>query len=82
MEAEFFAALEQARELLGIRIMLNEIGMPPALPMVLHVDNQAALKQLAGEASSLKVKHIDFRTKFVCDYTRHGIIVSQYVCSE
>ena len=65
MEAEFVAASKQARELLGIREMLNEIGKPPALPMVLHVENQAALKQLAGEASSHKTKHIDVRTKFV-----------------
>uniref|UniRef100_A0AAV1V081 Polyprotein n=1 Tax=Peronospora matthiolae TaxID=2874970 RepID=A0AAV1V081_9STRA len=62
--------------------MLNEIGKPPALPMVLHVDNQAALKQLAGEASSLKAKHIDVRKKFVCDFARRGIIVSQHVRSE
>uniref|UniRef100_A0AAV1TDT7 Polyprotein n=1 Tax=Peronospora matthiolae TaxID=2874970 RepID=A0AAV1TDT7_9STRA len=82
VEAEFVAASEQARELLGIREMLNEIGKPLALPMVLHVDNQAALKQLAGEASSLKAKHIVVRTKFVCDFARRGIIVSQYVRSE
>ena len=28
------------------------------------------------------VKHIDVRTKFVCDYARRGIIGSQYVRSE
>ena len=82
MKAEFVAASEQARELLGIREMLNEIGKPPALPMVLHVDNQAALKQMDGEASSHKVKRIDVRTKFVCDFARRGIIVSQYIRSE
>ena len=52
------------------------------LPMVLHVDNQAALKQLAGEASSLKAKHIDVRMKFVCDYARRGVVAAQYVRSE
>ena len=82
MEAEFVAASKQARELLGIREMLNEIGKPPALPMVLHGDNMAALKQLAGEASFLKTNHIDLRTKFVCDFARRGIIVSKYVRSE
>uniref|UniRef100_A0AAV1VBP2 Polyprotein n=1 Tax=Peronospora matthiolae TaxID=2874970 RepID=A0AAV1VBP2_9STRA len=82
MEMEFVAASEQARELLVTREMLNEIGKPPALPMVLHVDNQAALKQLAGGTSFLKAKHIDSRTKFVCDFARRGIIVSQYVRSE
>uniref|UniRef100_A0AAV1T9G7 Uncharacterized protein n=1 Tax=Peronospora matthiolae TaxID=2874970 RepID=A0AAV1T9G7_9STRA len=56
MEAEFVAASEQARELLGFREMLNEIGKPPALPM-----------------------YIDVRTKFVCDFARRGIILSQYV---
>ena len=67
MEAELVAASEQVRELLGIREMMCEIEKPPMLPMPLHVDNQAALKQLAGEASSLKAKHIDVRLKFVCD---------------
>ena len=67
MESEFVAASDQVRELFGIREMLCEIGKPSMLPMALHVDNQAALKQLAGEASSLKAKHIDVRLKFVCD---------------
>ena len=82
MEVEFVAASEKARELLGIREKLNEIGKPPALPIVLHVDNQAALKQLDGEASSLKTNHIDVRTKLVCDFALRGIFVSQYVRSE
>uniref|UniRef100_A0AAV1TUD4 Polyprotein n=1 Tax=Peronospora matthiolae TaxID=2874970 RepID=A0AAV1TUD4_9STRA len=34
---------------------------------------------MADEDSSLKAKHIDVRTKFVCDYARRGIILSQYV---
>ena len=82
MEAEFVAASEQVRELLGIREMLCEIGKPPMLPMALHVENQAALKQLAGEASSLKAKHIDVRLKFVCNYARRGVVAAQYVRSE
>ena len=76
MDAEFVAVSNQARELLGIREMLNEIGK---MPMVPHVDHQAALKKMAGEASSLKAKQIDVRTKFVCNYARRGIFVSQYV---
>ena len=82
MEADFVAASEQVRELLGIREMLCEIGKPRMLPMPLHVDNQAALKQLAGEASSLKAKHIDVRLKFVCDNARRGVVAAQYVPSE
>uniref|UniRef100_A0AAV1UAX8 Uncharacterized protein n=1 Tax=Peronospora matthiolae TaxID=2874970 RepID=A0AAV1UAX8_9STRA len=54
MEAEFVAASEVARELLGLREMLCEVGVEPALPMQLRVDNQAAIAQIAGEASVLK----------------------------
>uniref|UniRef100_A0AAV1UPI6 Polyprotein n=1 Tax=Peronospora matthiolae TaxID=2874970 RepID=A0AAV1UPI6_9STRA len=82
MEAEFVAASEIAREMLGVREMLIEIGMAPELPMLMHVDNQAAIRQLEGEASSLKAKHIDVRVKFVCDFARRGIVRAQYVRSE
>uniref|UniRef100_A0AAV1U6F0 RNase H type-1 domain-containing protein n=1 Tax=Peronospora matthiolae TaxID=2874970 RepID=A0AAV1U6F0_9STRA len=43
MEAEFVA-----RELLGLREMLCEVGVEPALPMQLWVDNQAVITQIAG----------------------------------
>ena len=63
-------ASEVARELLGIREMLYKIGAVPKLPMLMHADNQAAIRQIEGEASSLKAKHIEVRVKFVCDFLR------------
>uniref|UniRef100_A0AAV1VG86 Reverse transcriptase Ty1/copia-type domain-containing protein n=1 Tax=Peronospora matthiolae TaxID=2874970 RepID=A0AAV1VG86_9STRA len=41
---------EVARELLGLREMLCEVGVEPTLPMQLWVDNQAAIAQIAGES--------------------------------
>uniref|UniRef100_A0AAV1TUP3 Polyprotein n=1 Tax=Peronospora matthiolae TaxID=2874970 RepID=A0AAV1TUP3_9STRA len=81
MEAEFVAASEIARELLGVREILCEIRMALELPMLMHVDNQAAIRQLEGEASSLKANHIDVRVKFVCDFARCRIVRAQYVRS-
>ena len=43
MEAEFVAASEIARELIGLRQMLGEVGMAPVVPMLMHTDNQAAI---------------------------------------
>uniref|UniRef100_A0AAV1TEI6 Uncharacterized protein n=1 Tax=Peronospora matthiolae TaxID=2874970 RepID=A0AAV1TEI6_9STRA len=54
IEAEFVAASEIARKIIGVREMLMEIGVAPALPMQLQVDNHAIISQIAGEASSLK----------------------------
>ena len=59
MEAEFVAASEMARELLGLCEMLSEVGMAPKLSMKLYVDNQAAISQISGEALSVNAKHID-----------------------
>ena len=76
------AASEVARELLGIREMLCEIGAVPKLPMIMLVDNRDAIRQIEGEASSLKPKCIDVRVKFVCDFARRGVVLAQYVQSD
>ncbi|GAB9471215.1 unnamed protein product, partial [Globisporangium polare] len=82
MEAEFVAASETGRELLGIREMLMEVGAVVVTPMPMGVDNQAAIKQIEGEASSTKAKHIDVRVKFLCDYAKRGVVKPYYVRSE
>ena len=74
MEAEFVAASEIARELLGLREMLRKIGMAPKLPMLMHVDNQAAIKQIQGKDSAGRAKHIAVRLKFIKDYSKKEVI--------
>uniref|UniRef100_A0AAV1U951 Reverse transcriptase Ty1/copia-type domain-containing protein n=1 Tax=Peronospora matthiolae TaxID=2874970 RepID=A0AAV1U951_9STRA len=78
MEAEFTAASIMARELLGIRELLQELDLRFEEPIPLRVDNQAALKQLDGERASAKAKHIDVRIKFVGDFATRGIIKPEY----
>lgn len=56
--------------------------MAPVVLMLMHVDNQAAISQLEGEASSIKAKHIDVRRKYLRDLVRHGIFTAQHVRSE
>uniref|UniRef100_M4BX62 Uncharacterized protein n=1 Tax=Hyaloperonospora arabidopsidis (strain Emoy2) TaxID=559515 RepID=M4BX62_HYAAE len=59
MEAEFVVVSEVARELLGIREKLCKIGAMTKLHMLMHVNNQAAIREIEDEASSLKAKLID-----------------------
>ncbi|KAG3114216.1 hypothetical protein PI124_g1697 [Phytophthora idaei] len=47
-------------------------------PMVLHVDNQAAIKQTEGKDSSSKAKHIDVRLKFIKDFVSKNAVVVKY----
>ncbi|OWZ15971.1 putative mitochondrial protein, partial [Phytophthora megakarya] len=78
MEAEYTAASVMATEILGVRELLGELGLEAEEPLPLRVDNRAALKQLDGESSSTKAKHIDVRVKFVGDYTKKGVLKPEY----
>ena len=46
IEAEFTSASHVGRELLGLRELLKEIGLPVPEPMSMLMDNQAAIKML------------------------------------
>jgi hypothetical protein len=67
MESEFIAAARGAQELLGCHEFLQEIGSPSQQPMLLHLDNQAAIAQITSEASSQRSKHIDIKHMFLKD---------------
>ena len=82
MESEFVAASEVARELIGLQQMLKEVGMAPVVSVLMYVDNQAAISQIKGEASSIKAKHIDVRHKHLRDLSQRGIVTTKHVPSE
>lgn len=48
--------------------------MAPVVPMLMNVDNQAAINKIEGEAYSIKAKHIDVRHKYLCNLARRGIV--------
>ena len=64
-EAESVAADVGVKELLGVRNLLEEVGVHVELPMSAYVDNQAAIKQLENEATSSAQKRVDVTVKFV-----------------
>ncbi|GMF52339.1 unnamed protein product [Phytophthora fragariaefolia] len=77
MEAELVAASQVTAEMLGIVKLLGEIGLKVKMPYKLHVDNQAVIKQIEGEDTSGRAKHIDVRFKFIKDLSSNkGLEVS------
>jgi hypothetical protein len=67
MESELIAAARGAQELLGCHELLQEIGSASQQPLLLYMDNQAAISQITSEASSQCSKHIDIKYKFLKD---------------
>lgn len=82
LEAEYIAASEVTREMLGIKQLLQEIGQQVQVPMPIWIDNKGAISQIEQEASSAKLKHVDLRLKFLSDRSRKQQFKPTYVKSE
>ena len=78
-EAEFVSAATGVKEMLGLKELMGELGIPVEMPMVVKVDNQAAIKQIENEASSATAKHVDTKLKFIKDESRRGVIKAEFV---
>ncbi|GMF26337.1 unnamed protein product [Phytophthora lilii] len=57
---------------------LQEIGLTPSLPSLLHVDNQAAIVQIQGKDTSGRAKRIDVRYKFIKDMVKKQALTVEY----
>ena len=79
MEAEFTASSQCIKEVLWIKNLLEELGLKINKPITINMDNQAAIRQLEGEESSARAKHIDIKLKFNKYYVSNGIIKLEYV---
>lgn len=77
MEAEFVASIV-ATDLLGLEDFLGEIGVHVVKPLVMHEDIQAAIRQIRGEYSAERSKHIAVRLKFSKDYSQKEAIKVDY----
>ena len=81
MEAEFIAASQAGRDLLGLKELFSELNMEVMKPMPMWMDNQAAIKHLETEMSTSSAKHVDIRFKFICHYAQAKIVQPRFVKS-
>jgi len=79
-EAELYAAVEAAKDIIWFRELLSEIGFPQAAPTTIWVDN-ASLITLASEFSGnhKRVKHFLVRLNFLIDQVNLGTIAFKWV---
>lgn len=60
-EAEFIAAAEAAKNILYVRTILQEIGIPQSKASILYEDNQGALLMAQAGQPTKRTKHIDIK---------------------
>ena len=68
-EAEWIALSEVAKEVLFMAQVLKSMGIKIELPIVIRVDNTAAIFLSNNVTTNQRTRHVDIRTKFVMQYT-------------
>ena len=77
--AEIFAAGNATQDIMGIKYMVEEMGMDFPTPFILEMDNEAARIFCSGNAQKTKLKHIDCRQHWVRILRDKGIMKPAHV---
>jgi hypothetical protein len=77
-EAEYLSLSEAAKELVWLRGLLVDMGIPQD-KSVIYCDNQGAVALSKNPVDSKRTKHIDVRHHFVRDLWERGELVVEYV---
>jgi hypothetical protein len=66
-EAELMGITDVCKDVCWWRMLIGEIGYSVELPVIIHVDNQAAIKICTNDTDHDRTKHIDIKHYFVRD---------------
>jgi len=78
-EAEFVAASRATEDIMYLRNVFRDLGIPIRGPTTLFSDNQAMIAFSETDSQPSRMKHIDLRRFFVRDYVMRGHVSLQYV---
>jgi hypothetical protein len=79
MEAEYVEASEAMKEILWIRIILEELGHKQAGPTIMNEDNKACIAFSKNNTCHNRTKHIDIRAYALRDMVREGTVVLSHI---
>jgi hypothetical protein len=65
VEAEYIAAATAAKEIVWLRRLLKELGLPQHGPTILRIDNNGARELANNMMINQRTKHIDIRHHFI-----------------
>jgi hypothetical protein len=82
MEAEYMAESLAARQVIWLRTLTTELGIPYPGPTTLHVDNQGAINYSNNAINHSRTKHIDIQHHFVCEKLVSNEMQLQYCTTD
>jgi hypothetical protein len=81
-EAELFAAVLCAQDMLYVKKVLESMGLEVKLPMILYMDNQGAIDLVNSWSVGGRTRHIETRQWFLRELKEKGIIRVEWVSGE
>jgi hypothetical protein len=81
-ESEYMAITEVAKEIMWMRILLNELNVQVETPTIIYVDNQSAIRISDNVSSHSRTKHIDIKHYYINDLVEQGEIKLQWISTE
>lgn len=78
-EAEFYSLSLCVREVIWLRMLLTELGLPQDKPTVMFQDNLGTIKWTESVQGLRNVKHVGIRYHYVREAVESSAIIVQYV---
>lgn len=80
-EAELVALCDAVRDGLWLRKLISDLGVS-FNNVTFFEDNQGCLSLIKNPSNNKRVKHIDLKFHFICEYYNSGIIHLKYIPSD
>ena len=81
-EAELFAAVQCAMDMLFAMRVLNAMGLKVELPMVLEVDNKGAVDLCNNWSIGGRTRHVEVKQYFLRELKERGLIMVKWTSGE
>jgi len=81
-EAELYAAVQCAQDMLFIWKIIMSIGLKVKLPMILELDNKGAVDIANNWSVAGRTKHIDTKQYFIRQQKKDGIIKVRWIAGK
>ena len=82
MEAKYMVASAATSELIWLRSLLTELGLPPDGPMTLFSDSRSAIDAAYREVPHARSKHIDIHYHFIRERIASNEVMVSHCTSE